>query len=127
MKVRGLDHYNICGSREEINEVRIFYCEVLGFIEGFRPGFGVDGCWLYIGDKPLVHLTVVEKSTGLRTATGKLHHVALSCEGLESFKKVLDKRGIDYQLASVTEMDITQLFFLDPAGVRLELSFVGER
>lgn len=127
MRVTALDHFNICGSRTEIEQVIRFYCDILGFTEGYRPGFGIDGSWLYIGEKPFVHLTVVDHGVGAGTATGNLHHVALSCEGLASFQKAFEARGIDYQLARVADLNITQLFVIDPAGVRLELSFVGEQ
>lgn len=127
MKVIGLDHYNICGSRTEIDRVIRFYCEILGFTEGYRPSFGIDGSWLYIGEKPLVHLTVVDGGVDTSVATSNLNHIAINCEGLTSFQKAFDARGIDYQLERVAELDITQLFLFDPAGVRLELSFVGEK
>jgi catechol 2,3-dioxygenase-like lactoylglutathione lyase family enzyme len=126
MKVKGLDHYNICGSKPEIDGVIRFYCEIFGFTEGYRPNFGIDGSWLYVGETPLVHLTVVDNDVNAGTATGNLQHIAFSCQGLAAFQRAFDERGIDYKIARVAELDITQLFLLDPAGIPLELSFVGE-
>ena len=126
MQVIGLDHYNICGTEREIEDVRDFYCSVLGFTEGFRPGFGIDGCWLYANGHALLHLTIVEERTG-KKETGNLHHIALRCQGLEEMVKTLTAHGVTCQRNRVESLDITQLFFHDPAGVRIELSFVGEQ
>ena len=125
MQVIGLDHYNICGTAEEIREVRDFYCKVLGFTEGFRPGFGIDGSWLYTNGHALLHLTIVEDHVEKRD-TGNLHHIALRCQGLEEMARTLTAHGVSYHRDRVESLGITQLFIHDPAGVRIELSFAGE-
>lgn len=124
MKVKQIGHYNLRGTRELMDRVKAFYVDVLGFREGFRPDFGIDGDWLYIGDAPLIHLTVVVSAPSKPLTTGNLHHIALDCEGLEETKKMLTKNEVDYQVAKVPELNMTQLFIHDPAGVRVELNFV---
>lgn len=126
MQVIGLDHYNIRGTGKEIEEVKEFYCTVLGFAEGARPGFGIDGYWLYCEHHPLLHLTIVQQGAEERQ-TGNLHHIALRCQGLDEMVQRLTAHGVKYQQARVESLDITQIFFRDPAGVRIELSFVGEQ
>ncbi len=126
MRVKQIGHYNLIGSAKVIEDVKKFYIEILGFTKGYRPEFGIEGDWLYIGDAPLIHLTVVEESTGAEIvpSTGRFHHVALDCEGLKECRKLLDAKKIAYQVALVPELDMTQLFLHDPAGICIELNFI---
>lgn len=126
MQVTGLDHYNIVGTADELSRVIAFYTEVLDLTEGYRPGFGVDGAWLYAGDHALLHLTRVDKGPEHRQ-TGNFNHVALRCQGLDEILRRLDAREMSYQRVRVEELDVTQIFLVDPSGVRIELSFVGEK
>lgn len=126
MKVKKIGHYNLRGPRALMEAVKSFYCEVLGFNVGFRPDFGVDGEWLYIGDAPLLHLSVDEKTEMDSTHTGSLHHIALDCEGLVACKSMLKEKEIPYHVGLVPELGMTQLFIVDPAGLRIELNFVEE-
>lgn len=126
MRVKKIGHYNLAGSRDVIDNVKKFYLEILGFTEGYRPEFGIEGDWLYIGDDPLIHLTVVAGDSGGQAlpSTGNLHHVALDCEGLDECRKHLDAKKVAYQVALVPELSMTQLFLHDPAGICIELNFV---
>lgn len=128
MRVKQIGHYNIEGTAKVIEDVKKFYIENLGFTEGYRPEFGIEGDWLYIGNAPLIHLTVVKETTGAEPApsTGNLHHVALDCEGFDECRQLLDEKKISYQVALVPELDMTQLFLHDPSGVCIELTFVEE-
>ena len=54
MKLTGLDHVNI---RTASLEAMIgSYETVLGLTNGARPPFGFGGAWLYVGERPVVHL-----------------------------------------------------------------------
>ena len=44
-----LDHINIKAPEALLEEVRDFYCAVLGLQEGARPNFSSPGYWLYAG------------------------------------------------------------------------------
>jgi catechol 2,3-dioxygenase-like lactoylglutathione lyase family enzyme len=125
MEVMHLNHYNLFGSRELMDEVKRFYIDLLGFTEGARPDFPSDGSWLYAGGSPLLHLSVVEKSAE-QDETGNLHHIALSCEGFDRFKTLFDEQGIDYTVGHVPGMKMKQLFIHDPSGLCIELNFAGE-
>jgi len=57
-----IDHINIKAPPALLEEVRDFYCEVLGLQEGARPEFASKGYWLYSAAGPIVHLSVVDES-----------------------------------------------------------------
>ncbi|WP_163338613.1 VOC family protein [Desulfopila sp. IMCC35008] len=123
MKIKRIGHYNLVGSASLIARVITFYKDVLGFTEGFRPDFGVAGAWLYIGDSPLLHLTIMESMEDSAVSTGNLDHIALDCEGLNAFMARLNEKGVEYLVGKVPELNMTQLFIHDPAGTRIELNF----
>jgi catechol 2,3-dioxygenase-like lactoylglutathione lyase family enzyme len=126
MSIVRLDHLNIRAPRRVIDEVTGFYREILGLTPGPRPNFSSDGTWLYSGDHPYVHLTVDEEAI----APGKnehLNHIAFRCKGLDAYLNRLDGANISYSDAFLPDMDMTQLFFYDPAGVQIELNFLHEK
>jgi catechol 2,3-dioxygenase-like lactoylglutathione lyase family enzyme len=121
-----IDHINIKAPPALLEEVRDFYCEVLGLQEGARPEFASKGYWLYSAAGPIVHLSVVDESPRAG-AGGHLDHVAFRTRGLREFVTRLGVLGVDFHRAYVPELDLTQLFFSDPAGTGLEVNFAGER
>jgi len=127
MEVKHLDHFNIRAPKAELEKVKQFYIDVLGFEEGFRPSsISGPGQWLYAGSSAIVHLSEDESQTA-RKEKDFLDHIALRCEGVNEFAKKLDDLSIRYRPAYIREIDLTQLFFNDPAGVTLELNFEGEK
>lgn len=120
-----IDHINIRASEPLLGRVKAFYRDVLGLEEGFRPAFASRGYWLYSADRPIVHL-----SEGGQDIPGRspahLDHVAFRSAGLSAFTARLRDAGIDYRSNYIPELGITQLFFSDPAGTALEVSFPGE-
>jgi catechol 2,3-dioxygenase-like lactoylglutathione lyase family enzyme len=121
-----IDHINIKAPPALLEEVRNFYCEVLGLEEGARPEFSSKGYWLYSAAGPIVHLSVADESPPAG-AGGHLDHVAFRTSGLREFVTRLGDLGVDFHRAYVQELDLTQLFFSDPAGTGLEINFSGER
>ena len=120
-----IDHINIKAPAALLEQVREFYCAVLGLVEGPRPDFPSPGYWLYARECPLVHLSVGPETTA-RPAAGFLDHVAFRAEDLETFLARLDTLDIDYRCSHIPELDLTQLFLRDPAGTGLEINFAGE-
>ena len=120
-----IDHINIKASAALLEQVRDFYCEVLGLTEGFRPAFSSAGYWLYAGEQPLVHLSVGSESSPADTS-GHLDHVAFRASGLQDVLQRLKGLGVDYRSSHIDELDLTQLFLRDPAGTGLEVNFKGE-
>jgi catechol 2,3-dioxygenase-like lactoylglutathione lyase family enzyme len=120
-----IDHINIAAPRALLEDLREFYCAVFGLETGFRPDFPQAGYWLYAADRPLVHLSLgSERDVG--QGRGHLDHVAFRASGLRDFLSRLAASAVDYRSSHVAELELTQLFFTDPAGTGLEVNFVGE-
>jgi catechol 2,3-dioxygenase-like lactoylglutathione lyase family enzyme len=127
MAVTGINHINIEVTAEQLPQVKAFYEQVLGLTPGFRAKSKRDGAWLYAGQQPVVHLSVTED---MMNESDKIHfnHVAFACNGLEQFKRDLDIQQVQYTLEqrSLADKEMTQIFFYDPVGIKIELNFVGE-
>jgi catechol 2,3-dioxygenase-like lactoylglutathione lyase family enzyme len=121
-----IDHINIRAPAGLLDEVRQFYCAIFGLEEGFRPAFASQGYWLYAGERPIVHLSLGGEAAA---APGSVHldHVAFQTADLPAFTKTLDASGVPFRCNYIPEIDLTQLFFSDPAGTGLEVNFPGER
>lgn len=126
MSIVRIDHYNIQAPKGVINEVVGFYRRVLALTPGLRPNFGVEGAWLYAGDHPLLHLTVNESATA-PSPNSHLNHIAMRCKGLDAYVTRLKRAAVKFTHVYIEELDITQLFFFDPAGIRIELNFIHEK
>ena len=126
MEIKNIDHFNIKAPKGQLSEVKDFYIDVLGFEVGFRPKLSGPGQWLYAGSNAIVHLSEDEDRTS-RKGEDFLDHIALRCVGVNEFVKKLTAHSIQYRPASIPEVEITQLFLKDPAGVTIELNFKGEK
>lgn len=124
MSALGLHHFNIHAPRAELARIKNFYVEVLGLVEGFRPPFGSFGYWLYAGDQPVVHLSADEAASA-GTDRGAIDHVAFICTDLDAMCSKLDSLEIRYSLSEVPGQGIRQVFFPDPLGNGIELSFAS--
>jgi catechol 2,3-dioxygenase-like lactoylglutathione lyase family enzyme len=120
-----LDHINIATPRELMEQVRAFYVDILGFEDGPRPGFSRPGYWLYREGKPQIHL--IESDRHARhDPPGYLDNVAFRSTGAAELLERLDSAGVEYRESYIAEHAMTQLFFFDPAGIRVEINFPGE-
>ena len=126
MKVVYLDHFNIRAPKEQLSQIKKFYIDVMGFKEGFRPKLSGAGQWLYAGSNAIIHLSEDENRTA-RKEQNYLDHIAMRCVGVNEFAKKLNEFSIKYRLATIPEIDLTQLFLKDPAGITIELNFAGEQ
>ena len=122
--VIALSHYNLRAPRPLLEELRAFYCEVVGLNAGERPAFRSSGYWLYAGNLPVLHLTECtpgeERSAG-RPAT--FDHAAFACADRAAAEQRLSRLGVRYEVDHVPGTGQAQLFFLDPAGNGVELIF----
>ncbi len=122
MPVDRLDHYSI--RTAELDATRRFFVDVLGLTEGYRPPFNFPGHWLYCGDQPIVHLIGSEKNViASSDHTGALDHVALAASDLDGFRSRLEEFGITYDERKVPQLNVRQLFVVDPNNVKVELNF----
>ncbi|MBU2676699.1 MAG: VOC family protein [Gammaproteobacteria bacterium] len=123
MKIIELDHYNLRAPRELLERLRLFYTETVGLSVGYRPRFQKFGYWLYAGDHAVLHLSESSQDNVMPTDQTSFNHAAFNCSGLEEFQQRLSKLGVEYSTARVPELKRVQLFFSDPAGNGVELSF----
>ena len=120
-----LDHYNIAAPMDLLDRVKGFYVDVLGFELGKRPDFSRPGYWLYSEGKACVHLIESHEHSAQETA-GYLDHIAFRASGLADTRTRLERHGVEYRSSYIEEFNMTQLFFHDPSGTKLEVNFPGE-
>lgn len=126
MTISGLAHVNIRASEALIEQVRRFYVDVVGLLEGPRPPFRSRGHWLYAGSLDVMHLTIDPTMAGAAPVrTGWLDHFAFAADDLDGTTARLDAHGVPYQIDRVPSSNEAQVFFRDPAGIAIELNFAG--
>lgn len=138
MPISKLAHFSV--RTVDIEASRRFYCEVLGFREGFRPPFDFPGAWLYRGDDEaefgVVHLIGIDRDdpAGLIAYLGDkaeaaLHgsaavdHLAFLATDLADMHRRLKRAGCEFRERTVPGLGLHQVFVDDPSGVTIELNF----
>ena len=124
--VSGICHFNLRAHRELLEELRVFYTEVVGLSVGFRPAFRSNGYWLYAGSKNVLHLTEAHASESIQVGSmTTFNHIAFASSRPDSYTQRLQSRCISFETDTVPETGQIQLFFKDPAGNGVELNFSG--
>ena len=127
MPVHDLDHYNLRAPRDLLDRLCAFYCEVVGLSLGERPPFRSFGYWLYAGNRPVLHLSEAGKDeVCAANVAGTFNHASFRCTGRRQLEHRLAQLAIPYRVARVPKTGEVQLFFQDPAGNGVELTFAGE-
>lgn len=124
--VTGLDHYTLRCRADEIDVLRDFYCDVLGLWAGPRPDFTFPGHWMYAGATPVVHIAgrlPEGTADGVPGQTGRFDHLSFAGQDVAAVERHLTARGIAFQGTPVPGFPLYQLFFHDPVGVKVELTF----
>ena len=121
-----LHHVTLKTSR--LAETIAFYERHLGLRPGPRPPFDVSGAWLYPGggDRAILHLIEVSATEPQRDATGAFDHFAIETSGLSEYLERLKADGTWHRASPVPATDLVQIHHLDPSGVMVEATFVGE-
>jgi catechol 2,3-dioxygenase-like lactoylglutathione lyase family enzyme len=118
-----LAHVNIRTS--DLESSVAFYRDVIGLSPGpaaTRPGSS-DHVWMSDDDaNPCIHLQRTSAPTTGEELAG-LHHVAISCDGLDSWRAKLASMSVDFREADFRTAQLVQLNLRDPDGVRVELLF----
>jgi catechol 2,3-dioxygenase-like lactoylglutathione lyase family enzyme len=139
--INRLAHFSLRTPQLEIS--RRFYCEVLGFREGFRPAFDFPGAWLYHpgddADFGVVHLIGIDpddprglsdylgdKGTDALHGSAAVDHLAFLATDLPGMLDRLQAGGLDYRERTVPSLGLHQVFVEDPSGVTIELNFPAE-
>lgn len=126
MPTTGFSHFNLRAPRAMLEELRTFYCEVVGLAVGPRPAFRSFGYWLYAGNQAVLHLSeAMADETRSARGSSTFDHAAFTCTDRHGFERVLAQHGIPFERAEVPQTGQLQLFFEDPAGNGVELNFEG--
>lgn len=119
-------HYNLRAPRQLLDELRDFYCDVVGLRVGERPPFRNFGYWLFAGEQDVLHLSEAQPgATAPDAIATTFDHAAFRCSGRAGFEQKLAQRGVPYRVADVPLTGMVQLFFHDPAGNGVELNFAA--
>ena len=116
-----LDHFTVY--TKNLERARLFYQQILGLKEGYRPPFeGPPGLWLYSPHGlPVVHLYAGrEEADDLSSA---VDHIAFQVYELEEILGRLQDNNVSFERVTVPELGTTQIFFTDPDGIQIELNF----
>jgi catechol 2,3-dioxygenase-like lactoylglutathione lyase family enzyme len=94
---------------------------VLDAHEGLRPPFDFPGHWIYIGDQPVIHLTVVNRPSDF--PEGIVNHIAFGVYELEQAKARVEASGYPWKLAGIPGTPIGQIFVTGPEGLLVEIQY----
>jgi catechol 2,3-dioxygenase-like lactoylglutathione lyase family enzyme len=119
MSLVWLDHVSI--RTVKLDKMTQFYVDILGMEIGARPSFPFNGCWLYCGGRAAVHL--VESSSTPAASEPQIEHFAFRARDLLIFLDKLKRHGIRYRMATVPELELTQIHIMDPDGNHIEVAF----
>jgi catechol-2,3-dioxygenase len=124
MTTTGLNHLNLRAPRALLDELKEFYCAIVGLQEGPRPPFQSAGYWLYAEGKPIVHLSQTDPGEEPDAqAVTTFDHVAFDCANRAEVQAMLARRKLHYRATEVPGSKRVQLFLKDPAGNGVELLF----
>ena len=135
MPLSHIEHFLV--QAESIEKTRDWYVRVLGLRVGPNPDFKFPVCWLYLGDKDVVHVTeggaqvsenrrkYVGQESQATQGTGVLDHIAFRAAGLRDMLEHLRALGVAFKQRRVNDQGLYQLFMYDPNGVKIELNFPG--
>jgi catechol 2,3-dioxygenase-like lactoylglutathione lyase family enzyme len=123
--IDGIHHVNIRAPAGDIAKLRHFYCDVLGFRDGWRPPFQSRGHWLYAGTLPVVHLVENDADGATNATAGVVDHIAFRCTDLAPVIEKLRSRDIAFRVTRVPSLGDQQLIFHDPLGMGIELNVGG--
>ncbi len=135
MTIARLDHFTLRTRR--LDETTAFFVDVLGLHIGPRPAFPFPGAWLYLDDRPVVHLAEATDSddsglsgylgaTGDLAGKGALDHVAFRCTGYASFLQRVRAFGLAPRERVVPDLGERQVFVDEPNGISIELVFPAD-
>lgn len=115
------DHATIVTS--DIDGIRRFFNEVVGLDTGPRPPFSVDGYWLYLDNRPVIHVTRATRPAQLGPTAPRIDHIAFRinthCEWGALIER-LTRWHIPYSLSEVPLSNELQLFVSIAPGVAVE-------
>jgi catechol 2,3-dioxygenase-like lactoylglutathione lyase family enzyme len=135
MPLSHIEHFLV--QTTDMAKTRDWYVRVLGMCVGPNPDFKFPVCWLYLGDKDIVHITeggaqvsenrrkYVGQESQATHGTGVLDHIAFRATGLHQMLERLRAEKVEFKQRQVSDQGLYQLFMLDPNGIKIELNFAN--
>lgn len=125
IRLKRLDHVNLRTHR--LDTMIEWYTRVLALQSGDRPDFPFTGAWLYLDDRPIVHLVGIEEDSAKGSDVElKLEHFAISATGMADFEQHLEKHGVHYQRSEVPGFKLVQYNIWDPDGNHIHIDFAAD-
>lgn len=121
-----IDHLTIRSHLKDLEPLKNFYEAALGLKAGKRPDFVFPGYWLYMGARAVIHLAGNAKPETPASESGAtlgFDHVSFRTSGLKAVRDRLTKLGVPFAEAPVPGFPLHQVFFRDPVGMKVELTF----
>lgn len=123
MQIHRIQHINIRCSDGDLPTLERFYSDVVGLKRGNRPGLRNAGIWMYLGDQPVIHISVrCEPGYIQPEHRGSIDHVAFDCSDAKSLQARLQNMNIAFETSNVAGAGF-QIFVRDPLGTVLEFNF----
>lgn len=123
MPINRIQHINIRCSAGDLPGMERFYSDVVGLHRGKRPALRNDGIWMYLGDHPVVHISVRCESGYIQADhRGSIDHVAFDCTDARGLRDRLQQLNIPLETSNVQGAGF-QMFIRDPLGTVLEFNF----
>lgn len=119
MNLARLDHVTIACS--DLSRSVEFYTAVIGLVAGPRPDFDFPGAWLYLRERPVLHLIGGREIA--TSGTGVFDHFSLFCDDIDSARQRLSELDVAFDEMEVPGMPLRQFFIVGPDGVKVELTF----
>ena len=135
MPLSHIEHFLV--QTESIEKTRDWYVRVLGMRVGPNPDFKFPVCWLYLGDRDIVHVTeggrnvsenrkkYVGQQSEAVSGTGVVDHIAFRATGLREMLEHLRREKVEFNQRMVSDQGLYQLFLFDPNGIKIELIFAN--
>ncbi len=129
LSVLELNHCNLVVPRAQLDAVVAFYVDALGLVYRQFDAAGRTLYWLYAGERPLVHLTLLDRAgldgNGRAPAAQAtpIDHIAFSATDLAGVCARLAQLGIEHRVKPYPQMGFTQVVLHDPVGLKIELNF----
>jgi catechol 2,3-dioxygenase-like lactoylglutathione lyase family enzyme len=135
MPLSHLEHFLI--QTADMTATRDWYVNTLGFRDGPHPDFKFPVCWLYLGEKDVIHLTeggtnvsenrkrYLGQQSDAVQGSGVIDHMAFRCSGLQETMEHLKCSNVPFSQRQVDDQGVFQLFLMDPNGVKIELNFAA--
>lgn len=131
-----LHHVNF--ATEQVDRMEKFYGDILGLdtetsgLPVLEKKKGYDGNVTFLTDGRIqFHLAMKDLEVGFRTGHAvnpvEKGHIAFRTDDIESFKKMLEEKGVSYSdYGNIAVEGWHQIFFFDPEGNVIEVHQVDE-